>query len=193
MVVTKTNRVSLDLTAQTILRVVIASYFLASGLGLMPGADLAPLVALVAPEGLVAPLSSLLVFGLGFLVMIGVCIRPAALVLGAMTFFASYLKALELGVGDEIGTFWRDLVMVAALMLTHAEKSPRDSQTQRVTQTKVVPRRVVLTHPSTDKRPPATPRTTTPVLQFRTRPRAVQIEPLEPVDNIFAEFDPAAA
>ena len=76
------------------------------------------------------------------MVMIGLFMRPAALVLGLMTFFASYLQTIELGVVDELGTFWRDLVLIAALMLTYAENAPRDQQMRSAIRHKVMPRRV---------------------------------------------------
>lgn len=137
------DRVTLNATAQNLLRIVIASYFLAVGLNLIPGTNLGPLVGQVLPMHVAEPFAAMMVFALAFLVMIGLYMRPAALVLGLMTFFASYLKMLELGVADELGTFWQDLVLIAALMLTYSENAPRDARMRAVIRRKVTPRRVM--------------------------------------------------
>jgi hypothetical protein len=63
------------------------------------------------------------VFFLGYLVMTGHWLRGAALTLGLMTFWASYVTMLSLGVADELGGFWRDIALVAALMLTYGGPS----------------------------------------------------------------------
>ncbi len=139
----RAERVTLNMTAQNLLRILIASYFLAVGLNLIPGTDLAILTEQVVPSHVATPLAAMVIFALAFLVMVGLYMRPAALVLGLLTFFASYLKMMELGVADELGTFWRDLVLIAALMLTYAENAPRDYQMRRVIRRKITPRRVV--------------------------------------------------
>lgn len=143
---TTDDRITLNATAQNLLRIVIASYFLAVALNLIPGTSLTILAAQVLPLHVAEPLSAMMVFALAFMVMIGLFMRPAALVLGLMTFFASYLRTIELGVADELGTFWRDLVLIAALMLTYAENAPRDHRMRKAIQHKVLPRRVTPPH-----------------------------------------------
>ncbi|RYH12082.1 hypothetical protein [Tropicimonas sp. IMCC6043] len=115
------TRVVLSATAQNLLRITIASYFLAGAIGLIPGSSLLPLTARVLPPELAGPVATFSVFGLSYLVMIGVWLRGAALTLGLLTFWASYLRMLELGLDEDLGTFWRDLALIAALMLTYAE------------------------------------------------------------------------
>lgn len=136
------ERITLNATAQNLLRIVIASYFLAVALNLIPGTSLTILAGQVLPIQVAEPLSAMVVFALAFLVMIGLYMRPAALVLGLMTLFASYLHMIELGVADELGTFWRDLVLIAALMLTYAENAPRDYRMRGAIRRKVTPRRI---------------------------------------------------
>jgi uncharacterized membrane protein YphA (DoxX/SURF4 family) len=136
------ERITLNATAQNLLRIVIASYFLAVALNLIPGTSLTVLAEQVLPAEVAGPLSAMVVFALAFLVMVGLFMRPAALVLGLMTLFASYLQMIELGVADELGTFWRDLVLIAALMLTYAENAPRDYRMRSAIRRKVTPRRI---------------------------------------------------
>lgn len=187
------ERITLNATAQNLLRIVIASYFLAVALNLIPGTSLTVLAEQVLPVDVAAPLSAMIVFALAFLVMIGLYMRPAALILGLMTLFASYLHMIELGVVDELGTFWRDLVLIAALMLTYAENVPRDQRMRGAIRRKVTPRRV--TPPKTHSPRPVEARRATapdvgkqpaPQVHFATRRRKAVAAP-GPIDNIFAD------
>ena len=188
------ERITLNATAQNLLRIVIASYFLAVGLNLIPGTNLTILAEQVLPAHVAEPLSAMLVFALAFLVMIGLYMRPAALVLGLMTLFASYLQMIELGVADELGTFWRDLVLIAALMLTYAENAPRDYRMRTAIRRKVTPRRVTpVDHPHR-ARPaaiavPARPAVAAeaPMVGFVSRRKLAANLP-DAVDNIFADL-----
>ncbi|MBO6603485.1 MAG: DoxX family protein [Roseicyclus sp.] len=196
------DRITLNSTAQNLLRIVIASYFLAVGLNLIPGTSLTPLLAQVAPEQLAAPLASLVVFSLAFLVMIGLYMRPAALILGMMTFLSSYLTMLELGVADELGAFWRDLVLVAALMLTYAENAPRDYRMRKMIRHKVTPRRVVLAEgrakterpapiaPAVEPAAPA-PMPESEVIPFVARHHRARVAAAQ-AENIFADLEDTA-
>lgn len=193
------DRITLNATAQNLLRIVIASYFLAVGLNLIPGTNLTILAEQVLPLHVAAPLSAMIVFATAFLVMIGLYMRPAALVLGVMTLFASYLRMIELGVADELGTFWRDLVLIAALMLTYAENAPRDYRMRSAIRRKVTPRRIA---------PSDRPHRARPLVADAPQPAPVPSGPVTPravirrrkpviglpdqVDNIFADFAPAA-
>lgn len=189
------ERITLNATAQNLLRIVIASYFLAVGLNLIPGTNLNILAQQVLPTHVAEPLSAMIVFALAFLVMIGLYMRPAALVLGLMTLFASYLQMIELGVADELGTFWRDLVLIAALMLTYAENAPRDYRMRSAIRRKVTPRRVAPVEHPHRARPvaPAAPRqvpaavTEHPIASFVSRRKSAANLP-DAVDNIFADL-----
>lgn len=195
------ERVTLNTTAQNLLRILIASYFLAGGLNLIPGTSLAPLAEQILPAHVAAPLAAMIVFALAFLVMIGLYMRPAALILGLMTFFASYLRMIELGVANELGTFWRDLVLVAALMLTYAENAPRDYQMRRAIRRKITPRRIVVAPGHVSARAPAlvtpqiVPNVETPA-EMRPAPasatRSETTDPYTPIINIFCEHDQPA-
>ncbi|NDR56077.1 hypothetical protein [Aliiruegeria sabulilitoris] len=115
------DRLVLGATAQNLLRILIASYFLAGAVGLIPGTDLTALTDRFLPTDIASPFAGALVFSLAYLVMIGVWLRGAALTLGILTFWASYLRMMDLGLESELGIFWRDLALIASLMLTYAE------------------------------------------------------------------------
>lgn len=188
----------LNATAQNLLRIVIASYFLAVALNLIPGTSLTILMVQVMPVHVAEPFSAMMVFALAFLVMVGLYMRPAALVLGLMTLFASYLQMIELGVADELGTFWRDLVLIAALMLTYAENAPRDRRMRSAIRRKVTPRRVSLPDKAPHRpRPVATasprqatsspPEAAAPVTFSTRRRKRPQDTPPASLDNIFLD------
>ncbi len=192
------SSVTLNTTAQNLLRIVIASYFLAVGLNLIPGTSLAPLAGQVVPAPVAEPLAAMVVFALAFLVMIGLYMRPAALVLGVLTFFASYLRMIELGVEQELGGFWRDLGLIAALMLTYAENAPRDRRMRKALGEKITPRRVTVDHKGGRRRPASADRSSedtadpSQVVFSSCRPRHKPAA--QPLDNVFADLaDPRPA
>ncbi len=122
------DRLVLSAPAQNLLRILIASYFLAGAIGLIPGSDLTPLFGRVLPEQIAGPSAACFVFVLSYLVMIGVWLRGAALTLAIVTFWASYLRMMDMGIADELGGFWRDLALIASLMLTYAETDPKNRE-----------------------------------------------------------------
>lgn len=120
---TPADRPVLGPTAQTLLRILIASYFLAGAVGIIPSSTLTPLTKWFLPEIIAGPIAAATVFVLSYLVMVGICLRGAALLLGILTFWASYLRMLELGLATELGSFWRDLALIASLMLTYSKSA----------------------------------------------------------------------
>ncbi len=136
------DRVQFNSSVQGLLRILIASYFLAVGLNIIPGTDFTALTGLIAPPRVASVLAAIIVFSLAYMVMIGYRTRAAAMLLGLMTFFASYVAMIELGVQRELGAFWRDLALIAALMLTYSEPAPRARRSQGFLRRKVMPRRI---------------------------------------------------
>jgi hypothetical protein len=59
------------------------------------------------------------VFTLATMILLGKQTRLAALILGLLTFYASYLQMVQIGIDHVLGAFWRDMALVAALMLTY--------------------------------------------------------------------------
>ena len=134
--------VTLGATAQNLLRMIIASYFIALALGLISGSTLSPVLAGVMSKPLASLLSSLIIFGLASLVIFGVHLRTATLLLGLITLAGSFATLYAFGVSENLGALWRDLVLVAALVLTYSENAIRDRHKRRLIRQKVVPRRV---------------------------------------------------
>jgi uncharacterized membrane protein YphA (DoxX/SURF4 family) len=141
------DRIALNAAAQIVLRLFIASYFMATALGIVPGTELGVLFSAVLAPMAASILAGAIVFLLSFMIMIALHTRLAALLLGLMTFYASYLTMISLGVADELGDFWRDLTLVAALMLTYGGSAGADGpRPRRLWFRHVAPRRVTAQH-----------------------------------------------
>jgi len=117
--------------AQVSVRMLIASYFMATAIGSIPGADTGALLSPILSETLGRVVSGSIVFMLATMVLIGKQTRMAALILGLLTFYASYLQMVQIGMDHVLGAFWRDMALVAALMLTYGgpAKAPPPQRT----------------------------------------------------------------
>jgi uncharacterized membrane protein YphA (DoxX/SURF4 family) len=105
--------------AQLSVRMLIASYFMATAIGSIPGADTGALLSPLLTEPLSRVIGGSLVFTLATMILLGKQTRLAALILGLLTFYASYLQMVQIGIDHVLGAFWRDMALVAALMLTY--------------------------------------------------------------------------
>ncbi|MFV2037970.1 MAG: hypothetical protein ACC634_12170 [Hyphomicrobiales bacterium] len=112
-------------TGQNLIRVLIASYFIAVSIGLISGTTATVLMLALVPPGMAEASASVLVFVLSFLVLMGIWLRPAALLLGMIIFSASYIDNLLPGNPPAIADFWRDLALIGALMLTYVQTGAR--------------------------------------------------------------------
>jgi uncharacterized membrane protein YphA (DoxX/SURF4 family) len=113
------RKIDIGDAAQMSVRMLIASYFMATAIGSIPGADTGALLAPLLSEPLSRIIAGSLVFTLATMVLLGKHTRLAALILGLMTFYASYLQMVQIGIDHVLGAFWRDMALVAALMLTY--------------------------------------------------------------------------
>lgn len=111
--------VTLSEAAQTTIRMLIASYFIAAAAGSIPGSDTAALFSPFLPDPIDRIVGAGLVLIFAVMVMLGRQTRAAALLLGLITFYASYVQLIQQGVEQVLGIFWRDMALVAALMLTY--------------------------------------------------------------------------
>lgn len=164
------ERVTLNATAQNLIRILIASYFIAVSVGLVPGTDITKVFGQLLPEPVARPVAVLFFFGLSYMVLIGLWLRGAALLLALTVFWSSYLTMLDLGLQEQLGSFWRDLALIGALMLTYAEPAPRSHRRRGLTRTKAKARKI---HPQ----PLSEPRRVEEVSsQFRSaRPQPTKI------------------
>lgn len=183
---------NLNQTGQNLVRVLIASYFVAVSIGLISGTGGIPLASQLMAEPFATYVGNAVVFSLAYLVMMGIWLRPAALLLALTIFWSSYLVNFSTGGAQAMGDFWRDLALIGALFLTYTQSGPR-AVTRRAMlrwsprvrrlkpQEPVAPRRVVANTPVRAKITPIGPRIA-----------ARDAEPA--VENIFADdFDFAVA
>ncbi|MGJ8583139.1 MAG: hypothetical protein ACSHXD_03520 [Marinosulfonomonas sp.] len=182
----------LNQSAQNLVRILISSYFIAVSLGLIPGTDGSILAQQVLPDPAASYVGNTVVFGLAYLVMMGLWLRPAALLLALTMFWSSYIANFGPEGPLAVGEFWRDLALIGALFMTYAQSGPRQftrrammrftPKVRRITPDQAVqPRRVTPKSPVRTKITPIAP-------HIAAKRSAAQIK------NIFADdFDVASA
>ncbi len=119
------DRITQGITARSITRVILISYFIAVSLGLIGGTHLTEFMAPLLPADLAENIMRGLVLTLSMLVLTGIGRRHAALVLSLVVFFSSYVT---LYAGGDVGLFWRDLALVGALLMTADLTNPNDKE-----------------------------------------------------------------
>jgi len=108
-------------TGHTAIRLLIVSYFMALALGLIKGTDLAVLATPFMPETIAKFVSGVGVLGLSAMILFDFHRRLAALLLAIILFWCSYLASISPVGLEDIGSFWRDLALIGALLLTYAD------------------------------------------------------------------------
>lgn len=200
------NQGGLGQSGQNLVRIVIASYFVAVSLGLIPGTAAWPLTATFLPEPYADLAGKVVIFTTAYLVLVGAWLRVSALLLATVLFWSSYIE--NAGSGN-LEAFWRDLALIGALILTYTQTLPRAAarrsalrwtpRARRLTPAQtIVPRRVVsVVRPTrTGVRPAASP-VSEPVARETQTPapilRLAAVRAAEPVvENIFRD-DPEIA
>lgn len=187
---------NLNQSGQNLVRILIASYFVAVSLGMIGGTDGSTLAQQILPEPFATYLGKTVVFTLAYLVMMGIWLRPAALLLAITTFWSSYIANFGPDGPLAIGDFWRDLALIGALFMTYAQSGPRATSRRamlrwspRVRQIipgkSVAPKRVASTGELRAKITPLAPR----IAARKSSEAADRV-----IENIFAEdFDAAVA
>lgn len=147
-----------------LLRTVLASYFIGVSLGLINGTNVTALAHLVLPGHLAVFVANTAVFILAYLVLMGMWLRPAALLLAAWVLACSAYVTFDLGTSEAASDFWRDLALIAGLMMTYLQSSIRNSRHRAMVRfahqprkikpkEPVHPRRVALNHKIETRRP----------------------------------------
>jgi len=131
------NNRQLGSTEHNMARVLIAFYFIAVAAGFADGVSLDPLFGtfLSAPIAHIA--SSVVLFAMGFLVLIGGMLRGVALLTAGLLMASYVLTAAKTGDWQVPSTIWRDIALVGALILTYAQGVTRTSVTKRKPVTRV--------------------------------------------------------
>lgn len=142
----------LNQSGQNLVRIVIASYFLAVSLGLIPGTVAWPLTAPFLPEPYADLAGKAVIFTTAYLVLVGAWLRVSALLLATVLFWSSYIQNIG---SNNLEGFWRDLALIGALILTYTQTLPRATSRRSALHWKprarriapaqtVAPRRVVM-------------------------------------------------
>jgi uncharacterized membrane protein YphA (DoxX/SURF4 family) len=173
---------TLSQSGQNLVRIVIASYFLAVSLGLIPGTVAWPLTAPFLPEPYALITGKMVIFLTAYLVLVGAWLRFSALLLATILFWSSFLgntgyEALE--------GFWRDLALIGALILTYTQTLPRAARRRAALQWKKSARKLSPQQPVAPRRVPS------------QRKRSCQEtanapKPVDEIINIFSDDLPAA-
>jgi len=105
----------------TLARVLIASYFLANGLGLTDGVSLAPVFAPVFGDSIAAFFSHVILFAMGVLVLLRAALRQVALTAAGLLIAVHFITFAQTGLVDG-QSVWRDIALVGALVLTYGQR-----------------------------------------------------------------------
>ena len=125
----------------SVLRILIASYFLATATGLIMEPGNRTLFEPFLPESYATLLTTVFLFGTAFLIMVGKLLRVAALLL-AVYILLSGVLTYDLGSTPEaLSTFWRDMALLGAVLLI-AVTEPGGNGSFRLWQKSVTPRRI---------------------------------------------------
>lgn len=143
---------NLSQNGQNLVRIVIASYFLAVSLGLIPGTAALPLTEPFLPAPYADVASKAIIFATAYLVLIGLWLRVSALLLATVLFWSSYID--NAGAGDLEG-FWRDLALIGALILTYTQTLPRAETRRAALRWRRSVRHITPARPVTPRRPPS--------------------------------------
>lgn len=155
-------------SAQNLSRILIASYLMAIALGLVGGTTGSVIWEMFLPEDTANIVATVSMFGLAFMVMIGVWLRPAALLLAIVMFWSSYITLISPDATTNVDSFWRDLALIGALFLTYAQSSRRVARMRSVLRRKHHVRKL---KPNAQR----TPRRITPMVEETVR-KAVEAE-----------------
>ncbi|MEM9317547.1 MAG: DoxX family protein [Pseudomonadota bacterium] len=186
--ITTAPQTSSGRNGHTLLRMLIGSYFIAVALGLIPGTDFTILFQTVTGLREAVMLSSLLIFALSYMVIIGLQTRVAALLLSLITFLSAFVSFT--GSGGDLADFWRDLALIAALMLTYSA-APVETISLR-TKRRLRPRKSgapdAPSPRATDQTPVASPRLQA-APRMQNRPTDLRA-PLgsDEIENIFLDY-----
>ena len=124
------------------LRTVVASYFIALSLGLIQSTDVTALPALVMAHNQANFLANTAIFILAYLVLMGVWLRPAALLLAGYFLVSSGYAVTASQSAEAMSNFWRDLALIAGLMMTYLQTGLRERKTRAVIRKIRTPRKI---------------------------------------------------
>ena len=131
----------------SVVRILIASYFLATATGLIMEPTGRNLFDIILPAAIAQPVSTGFLSVTAFAVMVGYLLRPAALALSVYLVWSALLQQ-NLIAGDPLAlsAFWRDMALLGAVLMI-ALVQPGGSIWPQFRKKTIVPRRI---SPSTE-------------------------------------------
>ena len=115
-----------------VVRFLTVSYFIALALGIVPGTDMTVLTGPFMNGPLGSIVTSGVILALSTLILLGWYRRAAALSLAICVFWASYLAVMAAPTDAQLSAFWRDLILIGALVMTYADaKTDRPAPFQK--------------------------------------------------------------
>ena len=116
----------LNQTGLNLIRIVIGSYFMAVSLDLVIGIDQTALFVPFMPFQVADLVGSTLLFVVSIAFMLGIRLRPTALVLALFVFCSSLMQNFLIAEFEDISAFWRDVTMVCAIILNYSNMNRRE-------------------------------------------------------------------
>lgn len=129
-------------TGLNMIRIVIASYFFAVSIGLIHGTQATILFEALTGPDIAAFLARCLTVTLSFLMICGLAVRISALTLGVVLFWSSFMTMTPEASLTGLDDFWRDLALVAALLLTYQPTGNRAQSRTAILRRTLAPRRL---------------------------------------------------
>lgn len=149
-------------TVLSVVRILIASYFLAAATGLIFEPASRTFLDAVLPQSQAQLVTTTYLFITSFAIMVGVLVRPAALLLSVYIFWSGFLH-YDLAQPAALAAFWRDMALLGAVLMIAVTEQGAGTQV-RVWRRSVAPRRV--SGASEKRKPrPAEPRAEQPQQQ----------------------------
>lgn len=197
------NERGINRLGQTLIRIIIASYFMAASIHLIDGVHPVALFAHMRDPGAANILGSFLLFMGAYLLMCGLAVRLVSIYLALLVLGSSIMQNFVLPDAIQVDHFWRDLVLTAALILNYGTLTQRElaqaafvreaHRIRRVGANAVVaPRRVGASSSppegASDREAPkpAPQPPLAPVARPASPPAYLLADTSEPVENIFA-------
>ena len=122
------NARSLNRLGLTLIRLIIASYLMASSIELIDGIHPKAMFSHMHNQAAAEILGAFLLFMGSYLLMCGLAVRLVSIYLALLVISSSFMQHFMLVETAQLGSFWRDLVLVAALMLNYGTMTHRELQ-----------------------------------------------------------------
>ena len=136
----------------SVVRILIASYFLAMATGLVFEPASRTFLDGILPGEYAQLASTTYLFVTAFAIMTGVYLRPAALLLAVYIFWSGFLHYDLGGSQEALSAYWRDMALLGAILLIAVTEPGAKARFNPFSKPAVAPRRI-RGEPRTSRRP----------------------------------------